>query len=120
MIPMSKIVTTAQEGYQPTQDEEELVPRKGWTSVVWTWFRFRKSDANRKRYLYKLCCTTVIAGGGNTSNLFHHLKMKHAKEYYQCQKMRGTSIGRNTKAKAPQSQKSLEEAFARGTVYDKT
>ena len=63
---------------------------------------------------------TVIAGGGNTSNLFYHLKMKHARQYYESQKMCGASIGPKTKAKeAPQSQKSLEESFARGTLYDK-
>ena len=62
---------------------------------------------NRK-LVCKTCRGTVVATGGNTSNLFYHLKMKHAQQYYESQKMRGASTTPKLKA-APQEQKKLED-----------
>lgn len=92
-----------------------LVTKRGATSVIRTWFGLRKSDTEQKTILCKLCHTTVIAGGGNTSNLFYHLKMMHARQYYESQKMCGASSGTKTKAKkAPQIQKSLTKNLKDG------
>ena len=102
------------EAARPTHDEEEeeLVPKKGATSVVWNFFGFRKSDNEQNVILCKECRATVAAGGGNTSNLFHHLKIKHAKQYYESQKMRGAPAASKTKvAAAPLVQKSLAESY---------
>ncbi|KAK0153617.1 Zinc finger BED domain-containing protein 1 [Merluccius polli] len=110
------------EAARPTHDEEEeeLLPKKGATSVVWNFFGFRKADKDQKVILCKVCRGTVAAGGGNTSNLFHHLKIKHAKQYYESQKMRGAPAASKIKVAAPPLvQKSLAESFAKGTPYDK-
>ncbi len=123
---MAEAVSESKSGHEETEaatqhdeEEEELVPKKGAPSVVWNFFGFRKSDNEQKAILCKACRATVVAGGGNTSNLFHHLKMKHAKQYYESQKMRGAPAASKTKA-APLVQKSLAESFAKGTPYDKT
>ena len=102
------------------KEEEELVPKKGATSVVWNFFRFRKSNYKQNVILCKECRATVPAGGGNTTNLFHHLKLKHVKQCYESQKMCGAPAASITKvAAAPLVQKSLAESFAKGTPYDK-
>lgn len=43
-----------------TAEEEELVLKNGATSMVWTWFEFKKSDVEHLQSVW--------------SNLFHHLK----------------------------------------------
>ena len=57
--------------------EETLVPKKGGTSVIWNWFSFKSSDTEQTSTLSKVFRRVVTANGGNTSNLFHHLKNKH-------------------------------------------
>ncbi|XP_063742293.1 E3 SUMO-protein ligase ZBED1-like [Eleginops maclovinus] len=103
-------------------DTEELVPKKGAVSVVWKFFGFKKSDVDQTSILCKCCRAKVVAGGGNTSNLLHHLSRKHVVEYQECMKLRSapsTSAGNTGKAKEKSSQMTLRDAFARGTAYDK-
>ncbi|KAK5868089.1 hypothetical protein PBY51_012531 [Eleginops maclovinus] len=103
-------------------DTEELVPKKGAVSVVWKFFGFKKSDVYQTSILCKCCRAKVVFGGGNTSNLLHHLSRKHVVEYQECMKLRSapsTSAGNTGKAKEKSSQMTLRDAFARGTAYDK-
>ena len=66
---------------------------------MWNFFGFRKSNNEQKVILCKECRATV-AGGGNTSNLFHHLKLKRAKQYYESQETHGTPAASKTKVAA--------------------
>uniref|UniRef100_A0AAV2MBN1 BED-type domain-containing protein n=1 Tax=Knipowitschia caucasica TaxID=637954 RepID=A0AAV2MBN1_KNICA len=68
--------------------EPELVCKKGATSVVWSWFGFRPSDTRQNTIFCKICKRSVVAKGGNTTNLFHHLKQKHLLEYNKAVKAR--------------------------------
>ena len=55
-------------------DDDDLVPKKGATSIVWKWFGYKRSDLQKVPIFCKICEKTVTAKGGNTTNLFHHLK----------------------------------------------
>ena len=61
--------------------EEQVVPRKGSTSIVWGFFGFAESDADQKAVLCKECRRVVSAPQGNTTNLFNHLKKHHKPKY---------------------------------------
>lgn len=101
---------------------EELVPKRGAVSVVWRFFGYKKSDLNQTTVFCKCCWVKVVAWGGNTSNMLHHLSRKPALEYQECMKLRSafsTSAGNTAKAKEKSGQMSLEDVFSRGTVYDK-
>ncbi len=107
---------SVQENDQPAQIEE-LVPKRGATSVAWTWFGYEKSDTDQKTVLCKLCRTPVPTTGSNTTNLFYHLRKNHVKEYGQSLQMRGTKEPSGAQNK-PQS-KTIEQAFACGTPYNR-
>lgn len=107
-----------QDRAQPKEDEE-LVPKRGGTSVVWSWFGYKKSDTDQKTVLCKVCRRPVPAPESNTTNLFYHLQKNHEREYRDSQKMRDTSKPSVKSKGKPQAQTSLEESFARGTPYDK-
>ena len=64
---------------------EELVPERGATSVVWKWFGYKRSDVQQTTVICEKCKKTVPTKGGNTTNLFHHLKQKHLLEYEESQ-----------------------------------
>ena len=75
-------VTTREQ--EPTQGVE-LVKKSKSKSVVWTLFGF-KADANSQpidenKPICQLCQHTIAVKGGNTSNLFSHLKNHHPKKY---------------------------------------
>ena len=84
MCPVALMVNPALE------QEDELVKKKGGTSVVWNWFGFKISDPDQITTLCKLCRRFVFVKGGNTTNLFNHLKNIHVREYEQCTRMRET------------------------------
>jgi len=72
------------------EHDEELVKKKGGSSVVWNWFGFKISDIDQQTIPCKLCRRVVAAKGGNTSNLFNHLKTMYVREYEECTQMRVT------------------------------
>ncbi|XP_040278097.1 E3 SUMO-protein ligase ZBED1-like [Bufo bufo] len=106
------------------EEEEVLIKKTGATSVIWTWFGFKKSDVEQKNIICKVCRATIIAKRGNTTNLFHHLKMKHPLEYQDSQKLRpppqtaSQSSGKKKGGPAHQ-QTDIMKAFSKGTPYDK-
>lgn len=69
---------------QEQEDDDELVKKKGGSSVVWNWFGFKISDLDQQTIFCKLCRRVVLAKGGNTSNLFTHLKTMHVHQYEEC------------------------------------
>ena len=68
----------------------ELIKKTGATSTIWNWFGFKPSDVQQKTIICRVCGGTVLAKTGNTTNLFYHLKSKHAIEYEECQQMQTT------------------------------
>ena len=69
-------------------DEEELVCKRGATSIIWKWFGFQRSDSQQSTVFRRQCKHVVQAKGGNTSNLFHHLKQRHMEKYEEASKLR--------------------------------
>uniref|UniRef100_A0A803JGT7 BED-type domain-containing protein n=1 Tax=Xenopus tropicalis TaxID=8364 RepID=A0A803JGT7_XENTR len=108
-----------------TNKEEQLLPKTGAMSVVWKYFGFKKSDVEQTIIICKCCRAQVVAAGGNTSNLLHHLRHKHVLKYEECMKLRSasssTSAGNDRVDTATQNatQTSLKDAFTKGTAYDK-
>ena len=62
-------------------EQLELVKKTSVTSIIWTWFGYKPSDEQQERILCRVCGATVLAKSSNTTNLFYHLKTKHAIEY---------------------------------------
>ena len=75
---------------QPRQSE--LVPKRGATSIAWTWFGFEKSDTDQKNVLCKVCRKPVPSPDSNTTNLFYHLRMNHDKQYGESLRMKSTKV----------------------------
>ena len=48
----------------PEHGDKELVPKRGATSVRWTWFGYDKSDTDQKTVLYKT--------GQSSDNILNH------------------------------------------------
>ncbi|KAK0152104.1 hypothetical protein N1851_006515 [Merluccius polli] len=69
-------------------ESEELVAKRGSSSIIWNWFGYDKSDMEQTSALCRVCKKTVISKGGNTTNFFHHLKHQHKPEYDESLKMR--------------------------------
>ena len=65
-----------------SRSDRNLVAKKGTTSYVWNFFGVKKDDDKEKdTAICRLCFKSVLARGGNTSNLTSHLWNHHAKEY---------------------------------------
>lgn len=71
----------------PAAIEEFVVIKNGTTSIVWTWFGLRQTQ-NKKNIICKLCTQCGVAKGGNTSNLYTHLKIYHVDVYGESMKKR--------------------------------
>lgn len=103
-----------------TSSAEELIPRTGASSVIWNWFGFKKQDTQQSTVLCKICRRTVAAKGSSTTNLFHHLNMKHPKEHEESIKLRESTTARAASAKPKAKQPSIAVAFASAVPYEKT
>ena len=61
---------------------EELVAKKNTHSPVWAFFGLNKDqEDDDESVVCHLWQSIVLVRGGNTPNLFSHLKIQHAKEY---------------------------------------
>ncbi|XP_041093515.1 E3 SUMO-protein ligase ZBED1-like [Polyodon spathula] len=67
-----------------SKEKEDLIPKKCSSSAVWAFFGFKSTDVKQTTILCKKCWNVVPAKGGNTSNLFHHLRHRHPVEYRKC------------------------------------
>ena len=66
---------------------EELVPKKNTYSSVWAFFGLQKDhEDDDDSVICRLCRAVVLVRGRNTSNLFSHLKIRHAKEHASIEK----------------------------------
>ncbi|KAK0151907.1 cTAGE family member 6 [Merluccius polli] len=80
------------------------------------------SDEQQKEILCRVCGATVLAKSGNTTNLFYHLKAKHAIEYQECQAMqpKPSSSRKNAGQKQQELiQSSIQQSFSKGTPYNR-
>ena len=87
------------------------------TSVVWRYFGFWRSDMKQSNVDCKLCRVHVLTKSGNTSNLFHHLKQRHAAEHAQRKRLQ---TPRGARSPWRLKQTTIQSAFSRATPYDKT
>lgn len=117
--PDSQQTDTTTHGVQ----EEVLLPKRGGTSMIWLHFGFKTSDTEQKTAVCKLCDKTIPAPGGNTTNLFYHLKKVHGMEYRRTPKIRAKPSSGTAGAsceKKTYSQPQIKQSFANGTPYEKT
>ena len=74
---MSDLVTVGDE-----DGDGDLVEKKGTTSYVWNFFGIKKDDdTDKDSIICRICRKSILARGGNTSNLSSHLRNHHPKEY---------------------------------------
>uniref|UniRef100_A0AAR2K029 BED-type domain-containing protein n=1 Tax=Pygocentrus nattereri TaxID=42514 RepID=A0AAR2K029_PYGNA len=100
--------------------EEELVMKRGASSVVWRWFGYKISDTLQTAVICKICKKQIITKGGNTSNLFHHLrKKKHPCQYEESQKSREESPASKVSNANPGKQHSITASLESCTPYDR-
>lgn len=100
-------------------DREELLPKRGAVSIVWRFFGFKRSDVAQTTIYCKCCRSRVVAKGGSTSNLLHHLSRRHVAEYQQYRKLQGkTSSYFGEIAGGQSSHMSYVDVFANGAAKD--
>ncbi|XP_058874176.1 E3 SUMO-protein ligase ZBED1-like isoform X1 [Acipenser ruthenus] len=99
-----------------SKEKEELVPKKCSSSAVWAFFGFKSSDFKQSTILCKKCWKVVPAKGGNTSNLFHHLRHRHPMEYSKCIEKR--SSDKPTKHSVIENQTPISESISNVAPYE--
>ena len=99
-----------------------LIPKTGAPSVVWKYFGFRNNDMDQTTILCKTCKQVVSGKGGNTSNLFSHLKHKHPQLDEECMQMQETSelAGTTSQKHTTLVQHRILESFFSCTPYKKS
>ena len=99
---------------------EELVAKKNTYSPVWTFFGLKKDhEDDDDSVICRLCQAVVLAQGGNTSSLFSHLKIHHAKEHASIEKSKKKKVSATNKDDSHDSGKQimLDEAIKRTKPY---
>ena len=78
------LVTTLKKwamNYKKIAENEDLVPKRKATSVIWNYFGYKKDDIDQTRVLCWQCFASVATTRGNTTNLFDHLRWYHTAQY---------------------------------------
>ncbi|XP_056118286.1 E3 SUMO-protein ligase ZBED1-like [Rhinichthys klamathensis goyatoka] len=103
-------------------EREQLLPKKcSSTSVVWSWYGFTESDEEQKIPRCKLCLKAVVVAGSSTTNLFQHLKRKHAAEWEKCRRLRSENDSSGVSASTPLAkQTTLQQSFSSSVPYEKS
>ena len=103
------------------ESEVVLLEKQKAKSAVWTFFSY-KLDSNGKpidesKPVFKFCRGEVAVKGGNTTNLFSHLKHQHPKQYSELQLNKDprqcNQIGSSS------SQPTIQQAFANSQKYSR-
>ena len=72
----------ADQQHEEEPEIPELYEKRGTTSQVWSFFGLKsKEDKDNENVVCRLCRKSVLARGGNTSNLVSHLKNHHPNEH---------------------------------------
>ncbi|XP_036957921.1 E3 SUMO-protein ligase ZBED1-like [Acanthopagrus latus] len=107
-------------GTVPDATSEDLVPRRGSTSLAWKWFGFEKTDVGQNTVICKICRKAIAVKQSSTTNLFHHLRTNHSKEYEEYEKLRDSAAQDKPSRPAVQhTQQTLAESFSRKVPYDR-
>ena len=85
------------------EQEPQLVEKKGTTSHVWTFFGLEKEGTDSDKVICRVCKKSVLARGGNTSNLVSHLKNNHPKEHSVITAARKAKSRENSREKADEA-----------------
>ncbi|XP_022042867.1 E3 SUMO-protein ligase ZBED1-like [Acanthochromis polyacanthus] len=115
-------MTTNKMAEQPGA-KEQLLPKKGTTtSIIWNWFGFTASDEGQTTPRCKICQKAVVVACSSTTNLFQHLKRKHAPEWEKCRLLRRENQSSTSSTDSTQAvkQRTLEQSFSRGVPYEKS
>ncbi|MBN3308893.1 ZBED1 protein, partial [Amia calva] len=101
-------------------DEELVCKKRNNGSIIWKWFRFKRSDEQQSNVIYRECNKHVATSAGTTTNLFHHLQQRHKLQYEECIKLRGgRAVASQTEKRSAPKQTSLQASFTRGVPYEK-
>uniref|UniRef100_A0AAR2KWN2 BED-type domain-containing protein n=1 Tax=Pygocentrus nattereri TaxID=42514 RepID=A0AAR2KWN2_PYGNA len=93
--------------------------KRGARSVVWRWFGYKISDTLQTAVICKICKKQIMTKGGNTSNLFHHLRQKHPCQHEESQKSREESPASKVSNANPGKQHSITASLESCTPYDR-
>lgn len=102
---------------------EQLLPKKGiTTSIIWNWFGFTASDEGQTTPRCKLCLKAVVVACSSTTNLFQHLKRKHAAEWEKCRLLRKDDRSSSSDKDSTKSvkQTTLQQSFSSCVPYEKS
>ncbi len=120
---MGVVMAEATETCEENVLEEELVPKRHSTSVIWKYFGFNKDDTLQTQVICKSCRRVVATSRGNTTNLHSHLQHNH-KDLYEALHEVSVSKSKTTDLKSRSSkavqQASIPQSFASVTPYEKT
>ena len=98
-----------------------LVKKRNTKSIVWTYFGIKATEdglpieAEQERPLCRPCGRAVLAKGGNTTNLFQHLREHHPDLYAEA----SPKITRKSESSSS-TQLSLTESIAKTTKYSRS
>ena len=98
---------------------DDLMAKKGTTSFVWNFFGVKKNDdSDKDTAVCRLCCKSVLARGGNTSNLTSHLRNNHAKEYATVTQVKESKKKKQKGTSQKAKQLTIPAAVERKTPYE--
>ncbi|XP_013880075.1 zinc finger BED domain-containing protein 1 [Austrofundulus limnaeus] len=100
--------------------EEHLVSKKKNNgSLIWRWFGFKTTDEQQKDVICRECRKQVPTKSSSTTNLFHHLKQRHKKEYEECVKLRAAAQTVNSSQPPAPKQTTLQNAYTCAVPYER-
>lgn len=86
----------------------KLLPKANAKSAVWNYFGFKPGPDGKpldeSSATCRICSRSYSAKGGNTSNLFSHLELKHGKEYAEAKAASSGTSARAARSKDRQQQ----------------
>ena len=95
----------------------DLVDKKNANSAIWNYFGLEIADDGtllEDKPICRVCSKGVAAKGGNTSNLFAHLRKYHPLKYAECKSQK------QTQSKSMPTQQTLEEAISSAEKYQRS
>ncbi|XP_060796344.1 E3 SUMO-protein ligase ZBED1-like [Neoarius graeffei] len=96
----------------------DLIPKKNSTSAIWQYFGFEASDEHQKQVLCKTCHAKVATSGGNTTNLYRHLKVHHVNLHEEC--MAKKTHETSSSSESTSAKQTITTSFASVTPYDRS
>lgn len=99
--------------------EEELVGKKKTNgSIIWRWFGFKVSDEQQNNVFCRECRKSVATKGSSTTNLYHHLQLRHKVQYEECVKLRAVAQTAKSSEVPAVKQTTLQHSYTRAVPYD--